>query len=309
MATMATKPAANPIHWGRGQGAGRAGGAGGTAAVAHDIEIAAQLVGVGIAAGWILAQGVGHDGGELAGDLYRRPIQITRFALVEDFGGGNRDGRAAEGMLTGEHLVEDDAEREDVGASVGRLAAEHFGGHVDGRAGHDAPFGESLGGCRGPGGIGAGKAAGDSEVEQLDLAGSGEHDVFRLDIAVENAFGMRGAQSVDALEGDGEEAIEGHRGAKLFAQGGAGDKLHDEQDVVLLFDHVVDGGDVGVTEGRGALAFAEEEAAILGGILVAREHALDSDGALQRGIEGAINLTHAAGTEERLDSESADLGG
>jgi hypothetical protein len=186
MATMATKPAANPIHWGRGQGAGRAGGAGGTAAVAHDIEIAAQLVGVGIAAGWILAQGVGHDGGELAGDLYRRPIQITRFALVEDFGGGNRDGRAAEGMLTGEHLVEDDAEREDVGASVGRLAAEHFGGHVDGRAGHDAPFGESLGGCRGPGGIGAGKAAGDSEVEQLDLAGSGEHDVFRLDIAVEN---------------------------------------------------------------------------------------------------------------------------
>ncbi len=209
-------------------------------------------------------------------------------------------------MRAGQHLVEDDTQSEDVGARVGTLATEDFRSHVDRRAAGDAALRERLGSGHGQGRIGAGNAARHAEVEQLDLAGGGEHDVLRLNVAVENAFGVGGCEGVDALKSDGEEAIERERGAQLVAQRGAGDELHDQQDIVLFFDNVVDGGDIGMNEGGGALAFAEEEVAVGSRIAVTAEHALDGNRALECGIEGAVNLAHAAGAEQGLDPEAAD---
>ena len=99
---------------------------------------------------------------------------------------------ASNGTSPGEHLVEDAAERVDVDAVIGRVAARLLGRHVLGRAEDHAGAGEP-------------RAAlverahlGDAEVEDLDEVGSplalDQVDVLGLEVAVDDALGVRGAE-------------------------------------------------------------------------------------------------------------------
>ena len=53
-----------------------------------------------------------------------------------------------------------------------------------------------------------------------------------------------------------------------FAQSLSLDELHDEKHFSLLLDHVVDGGDVGMVEGRGTPAFVQKTFRFLGAAVV-----------------------------------------
>ena len=68
-----------------------------------------------------------------------------------------------EGMVAGAQLVQDDAEREDVRGTVDLIAPRLLGRHVADRPDEEA-------GLRRLGGLGRRQAAGQAEVEQLDVA-------------------------------------------------------------------------------------------------------------------------------------------
>ena len=119
-------------------------------------------------------------------------MMLTRPAFVA-FG--------VEGRLAGEHLVEESAEGVEVGASVelgGGGSAPLLGGGVG--HGEQSSAGAGVGGAGLLGGH-------DAEVGDLGKPCGGvalQENVFRLDVAVDHAFGVGRAEAFGDLAGDGE---------------------------------------------------------------------------------------------------------
>ncbi len=116
-----------------------------------------------------------------------------------------RSGLTLEKAATGEHLVEHDTERPDVGPAIHLPALRLLGAHVGGRAQDDA----GLGGRRGQGGRhGTGgrhgvqfERLGQTEVQHLGLAVAGDEDVGRLQIAVDHPVLVGRFQGLGHLAG------------------------------------------------------------------------------------------------------------
>ncbi len=101
-------------------------------------------------------------------------------------------GLAGERQLAGQQLVAHDAERVQVAAGVGRLAADLLGGQVLHRAGHGARLGLAA----------FGVGAGESEVGHLHHALGRDRDVLGLDVAVHDALAMRVLEGEQGLAHD-----------------------------------------------------------------------------------------------------------
>jgi hypothetical protein len=208
-----------------------------------------------------------------------------------------------EGVVAAEHLVEDDAEGEDVGTAVGGLAVEDFRRHVLRGACKHTGHSEGGGGLlRVVDGL-----LGEAEVEKLHLTGmrpgGGKHDVFRLDVAVEDALVMRGGESGGCLDGDAAKLLGGHGARQAGAEGFALDVLHDKPGFAAFGEDIVDGGDAGMVESGGALAFVKKAAALgFGGGALG---VLERDEAAEGRVLRAVDLAHAAGTEAGFDVKAA----
>ena len=61
----------------------------------------------------------------------------------------------------------------------------------------------------------------EAEVEHLHLAAPGEEDVRRLDVAMQDAFGVRGVQRVGDLRADVEHRFEIERPAESLRSSGS----------------------------------------------------------------------------------------
>ena len=138
-----------------------------------------------------------HFVAHLAGS-HRRLVQDRRH---------RRDGGVAlERSLSGQQLIEHGTEAEDVRARVQRLAFHLLGRHV-----RDCPDRHALPGeaclvrwradSRRFGGGRGGQVLRQAEVEDLDLSFRRHHDVRRLQVAVDDAALVRGAQRIDDLDG------------------------------------------------------------------------------------------------------------
>ena len=222
---------------------------------------------------------------------------------------------AVEGMAAGGELVEDEAEGEDVGLDAGLAGDELLGRHVgDGAAaGGVGGAGDSLGRADfalvdGAAGVELGlvgtEAAGEAEVEDLDEAAVGEHDVGGLEVAVEDAEGVGGGEAVGGLDAGREDELEGGGAfGDELVEDLAGDVLHDDVGFFAVaafgwgFADVVDGADVGVVDGGGEAGFAELGGAhLLGGEVAALEE-FEDDGALKEGVVGKVDDSAAAGAD------------
>ena len=138
------------------------------------------------------------------------------------------------GAPAGEHLIKDQPEGEDVGPAVALAAFQLFGGHVR-QSAHDG----SLGGERlATGGGGSGRRGGQPEVQHLD-ASRRQHDVFGLEVAVDDALGMRGFQGV----GHGQRPP-----AQARAEGFALHVLHHQETGIALIADIVERADVRMIE-------------------------------------------------------------
>ena len=147
----------------------------------------------------------------------------------------------------------------------------------------------------------------DAEVHDLRAAVLGQHDVARLQIAVDDARIVRDGQAVGDLAGDLDHA----RGLQPLPLDRAverltGDELHDDERPAVQLADVVDGDDIRVVE-QGRQPGLTREA--LGRDVVRRQlvrHELDRDEPAQPRIARLVDLSHAAGPEGADDLVDAD---
>ncbi len=276
----------------------------------HSAQVHEQVGSGGVACGRILAQHFGDDPIQLSRNL---GIELAgrRRILIQDAAADGHPATGAEGMAACKRFVENDAERKEVRALVYFLLEQDLRGHIGRRARQAA--GVNLQRGRTSGGLGlqgdaffpAGQQLGHTEIENLDLAGRGEHHVFRLDVAVNNSALVSGDERLSALNCDGQKLLQAHRLGEALAQRVAFDVFHDHKDLVVFLEHVVHAGDMGVGQTGGVLRLAEKPFAIL---LVGAEFGcdpLESYRALQQGIIGLVNLTHAAAPQPGADAKAA----
>ena len=273
---------------------------------------AAQARGEGRGGG-VRAQGFGEFGGGLVaggGLLGER--------LGEDGGGGTRfgqDGRrgeqrgedlggagARESRTAGEQFGEDGGEAEDVGAAVEFFASRLLGGHVAGGADHAARLGGVWGG-----GFAGLQDSGEPEIDDLDEAVGAEHDVFRLDVAMNDAGAVGGIKGGGALEADGEGFFGWEwSGGETLAESDAFDEFGGDEPGIAGLADVEDGEDIGVVEGGGGFGFGLEAGD--GGRVVGEfgGEEFQRDEAVEAGIAGAVDFAHGAGAEFAEDQVGAE---
>ena len=210
-------------------------------------------------------------------------------------------GISGERVLAGEHLVQDDAEGEDVGAMVGGLAADLLGGHVAGRAENDSRLGVGENGV--PGGDGRnGDELGQAEIQDLDMAVAGQEDVRGLEVAMDHALVVGGGQAAGDLNGvvDGLPGSQ-RAGVEPLAQRFALEQFDHDERRALVGPEIVDRDQIRVVQHprRPGLLLEAPEAVRVAG-KGGREH-LDGNVAAEPGIARAVNLSHAARADQRAD--------
>ncbi len=150
--------------------------------------------------------------------------------------------------LAGDHFVEHRSERVEVGAGVGLLAARLLGRDVDQRPHHRAGVAvlqRIVQELR------------QAEVEHFDVPVVAQHDVLRLDVAVDDARLVGRPESARHADTDAEHLTDAQLMlGDLFAQGRAVDVLRGDEMRPIDFADVVDGDDVRVIQCRGGAGLA-----------------------------------------------------
>ena len=228
-----------------------------------------------------------------------------RFA-IEDAVEDHRRRVAGETLPAGRHLVEHDAEREQVGARIEILAARLLGRHVgDGADGGADHAGEVL--RRGfPGRRRfrlrrrrVGGELGQAEVEHLHLAAPGDEDVRGLDVAVKDALAVRRVQRIGNLRADVEQGAEVERpSAQPLVERLALEQLHRQIALSLVLVEAVDRADVGMVQATRRCGLRAGTARWLRSV-ASLPVGQDLDGHLtpELHVLSAIDDAHAAGAE------------
>ena len=239
--------------------------AGGTGNIGEGFQVEGHIAGRLKTFGGIFFQAVAHDAFERGRNIAIGLGEVGRI-LFQDGAHGLDGGFAVEGALAGEHLIENGAEGEDVGARVGGLAANLFGRHVAGGAHHGSGFGGGLDGGRVAGEIGFGaRDFGETEVENLGPAVVGDEKIFRLQVAMDDALFVRGGQAAGDLLG----VVDGFAGseravAQAVAEGLALEQFGDDVGRAVFLADIEDGENVGMVQRRGRAGFLREALQALG---------------------------------------------
>src|SRR5215213_1067141 len=208
------------------------------------------------------------------------------------------DGRGLKRHAARHHLVEQHAERPDVGALVGLSRRELFGREVFDGADDAAGLRER----------GARAALRDAEVEQLDLALRAYLYVVRLDVAVYDAVRVYVRDGVHQRGEDSQRLGRRQRavGSHAVAERVAVNVLHDDAGLALDFREVVYGGDVRVVQTFLNARLVEE--AVDEALLAARGLVQDlyRGDAAELGVHAAVDLAHAPLAEEVNQAVLAD---
>ncbi len=272
------------------------------------LEVAAQVArGLVAVLGPLLERALDHarEGlRDVVADLAGRPRRV-----LEDRGENGEVGVAAEGALPRGHLVEQDPEREDVGAVVHRQALSLLRRHVGDRAHDTAVLGDRLRLLGGPVALVAVVAQlGEAEVQHLQPPVRGQHHVLGLQVAVEDALPVGRGHRVGHGDGEREEAL--HREAARrdrLAERLALDELHrQEAEPVLLLEGAVEGDDAGVAQRGDRLRLALEALDLLGVRRhLGRQH-LEGHAAVEPGVERQVDVAHAPRADRLEDAVRAE---
>ena len=140
---------------------------------------------------------------------------------------------------------------------------------------------------------------GQAEVENLAVAALGHENIGRLDVAMNDALGVRRIQRIGDLDGDGTAAVPISSGlpAMRCFQRRAFQKLHGDEGVAVVLADVVNRADVGMIQRRRGLRLAlkTSERLRIARHVIRKE--LQRDEAVQPGVFGLVDHTHAAAAE------------
>ena len=208
------------------------------------------------------------------------------------------DRRPVERQLAGEDLVEHDAAGVEVGAGVGLLPLEHLRGEVLGGAHDEAGLGlrrgEPLDGT------------GNAEVHELGVAGGLQDHVLGLDVAVQHAHGMGGAETRAELLGQAQARRIGQpaRLVQHVAQGHAADVLHGDVGHAVDLAEVVGAQDVGMGDLARQLDLALQAVELVAVPPQLPPQHLEGHEVVELPVAGLVDDAHAAGPEHREDLEA-----
>lgn len=219
--------------------------------------------------------------------------------LLQPTDGHGERGVAHEWHGPGQHLVEDDAEGVDVDRGGDLLALDLLGRQVGGGA-HDAGLG-------GQGhGVLAGFESGEAEVGDDRASrpfGFREHDVARLQVAMDDPGLVGGVEGPGDLPGHGQRLLRGHRAGapEPLRQGLALQQLHGEEDEAAMEGDVEDAADVRVGDLARELDLAPEplDRELVAGDVPA--HGLERHPLAQLLVLDLVDLAHAAAGQEAED--------
>ena len=199
--------------------------------------------------------------------------------------------RTGERRLAGECLVEDARQTVDVAATVYLPRSRRLlGRHVSRRANRESGFGELVPARRADG-------ARDAEIGDNGVA-TREHDVFGLDIAMDDVVAVRVCQRFRHFPRDEQRVLDRQLRLSLqpVAEGFAFYERHDVVEGARGVAGVIDGQDVGVLQPGGQLDLAQEA-------LAPQRHGdfgaqrLERDEALMPDIAGEVDHRHPAAAE------------
>jgi hypothetical protein len=256
-----------------------------------------------------------HQGAQVSeqiGDALITPTGLPRRRACNDaieIGRGAADGRDGtvqqrnehdsgvrpfERTLAGRHLVDEDAERKDVAARVDRISHQLLGRHVGERA-DDLALARLLDAWQ-PRRL---DVLGEAEVEHLHAAVGADHDIGRLEVAMDDPPGVRRGERL----GDGNRnrqqlvELESARRNQPVERRPLHQLHRDEGNVVRFLDGV-NGDDIGMVQRRDGARFTGEAAAVLA--VVGLEN-FQRDVALEARIAGPVDLAHTPDAEEGND--------
>jgi len=226
---------------------------------------------------------VGHDGRRAAGT--GRAAQLAQLL----------EARCVERALAREQLVEHEAERIDVAARGDLDSLELLGRHVVRRAGADLGAGDIRG------------QRGEAEIRDAHLPRAVDHDVRRLEVAVQDPLGVRGGEAGTDLSRDLDRLLlrrttdaPDQRGQVLAVH-----VLHRQETLPAGFPHVVDATDAGVRDLTREPHLVEEARQAVLAALDSRGQELQRNGLAQRQVVGPVHLAHPAAAEQTDDAPAA----
>ena len=194
------------------------------------------------------------------------------------------------------HFIQDDAQGENVGGRLDRVAASLLRRHVP-RGPDQRP--RDRGFLRG-------EQPRQAEVQHLDVPVMTDHHVLRLDVAVDDSAGVSHAKGARQLP---SELWHGRNHGALqqgIAQGSTRHVLHDDKASFGRHANVEHGDDVRVVERRGGARFrlkAGRSLRLSGG----RGQQFKRDLASQAGVGGQIDVAHSSRSQKRVDRIVTDL--
>jgi hypothetical protein len=271
------------------------------------IEIGSEGACVRIARRRILRETSVNDRLDFGGHV-RSHAPKGRRLIAEDCSDDAQFRTATEWPARRQHLVKDRSEREDIRARINRTALGLLGRHVRRRA-HDEARSRAQRRHSRLSGTGLNEL-GKSEVENLGTPVARDHDVGRLDIAMNDAACMRRVQSRCDLRTVLERLRNWQRAlGKHFVERCALDELHcDEGGAGVLVD-VVDGDDVRVIESGGGTRLLDEPTASIGvGRCLGRQH-FDRHRSPEPAVDRAVHHAHAAAANLSFDAIVRDCMG
>ena len=242
------------------------------------------------------------------GGTWRPDSSQLRRVVIQDRRHRVRRRVPLERALAGEHLVEDGAEAEDVGAAIDRTSAHLLGRHVACRPHHRANVG-----CRSDCGHRRQSritcmprrlldGLGQTEVQDLYPAFAGYKNVVGLQIAMGDVFAVGSGQTVCHLHGVIDRfAVRKRSAGQTFAQAFAFQQLRDQERRTFVLTDVMHRQNVGMTERGDSSGFLLETPQTLGISGKRGRQYLESYIAPQTGVASAIHLSHAARSDKRED--------
>src|SRR5664280_533996 len=123
-------------------------------------------------------------------------------------------------------------------------------------------------------------------------------DVGGLDIAVDDAFGVRRIKRIGDVDRDGKQLFRFERPPRdAVLEGLPLQKLHGDEGTRVLFTDVVNRADVGMIERRGGLGLPRKTGESLGILGDAVGQKLERDKAVQPHVFGFVHHAHSAASQ------------
>ncbi len=222
--------------------------------------------------------------------------------LLLDVGEQDRQRLAgAERHASRQQLVRDHARGVEVGPRPDlarhRLLGRHVGGSADRHAGRGPERARAL----------LGQRLGDPEVGDLDPPVGGDHQVLGLEVAVDDARGVRVRQPGEHVLQHAAD-LRGLQPADPRAQRAARDVLHRDVLDAAVLEVVEDGDDARVVERARDARLAQEAADHLRVLALQRAELLQGDEAVEVELPGEVDARHPAAPDLAEDLEPTDAG-